>query len=175
MFTEEFLKSRKFTRNWEGGYVNNPKDPGGATNKGIIQTTYDSYRIKHNLPVQSVKHITEQEANEIYFNYFLAARCDLLKWPLCLVIFDTSINFGVRKSILFLQEALGVARDGILGPMSKRQLELHSPEDLAIKVCDIRIAYRHYRVSVAPSQKIFLKGWLRRDEALKKEAKKEFS
>lgn len=167
MFTPEYLKSRAFTRNWEGGFVNNPKDPGGATNKGITQVTYDSYRIKHNLSTQSVEHMSEAEANEIYFTYFLAARCDLLAWPLCLVVFDTAINFGVRKSILFLQEALGVNRDGILGPMSKRALDTASPEETATKMCDIRIAYRHYRVSVAPSQKIFLKGWLRRDNALK--------
>jgi lysozyme family protein len=56
--------------NWllihEGGFVNNPNDPGGATNKGITQRVYDGYRRKKSLPLQSVALMSDVECWEIY-------------------------------------------------------------------------------------------------------------
>ena len=58
----------KFILQREGGYVNNPKDKGGETNKGITHGTYDVYRRSKGLKSQSVKNITDDEVRDIYYN-----------------------------------------------------------------------------------------------------------
>jgi len=97
----------KFTLEWEGGYVDHPNDLGGATNKGITQITYNSYRIRKELPTQRVKNITDDEVHEIYNEMFwLPSQAELMVLPLAVVHFDTAVMFGVGGAIKFLQEAL---------------------------------------------------------------------
>ena len=67
---EKFKRSLEFTLKWEGGFSDHPKDPGGATMRGIIQTVYDGYRTAHGLGKQSVKNITDGELQEIYLNNY---------------------------------------------------------------------------------------------------------
>ena len=70
---QSFKKALKFVLSMEGGYVNNPNDLGGETNFGITKKTYDAYRKANSLPPQSVKFISKNEIEEIYYkNYFLA-------------------------------------------------------------------------------------------------------
>ena len=87
----------KFVLAREGGYVNDPKDKGGETNKGITHTTYDSYRRSKGLPKQSVKYMTDEEMHEIYYNnYYKASGADMIDNPrLAMYVFDTAVNMGV--------------------------------------------------------------------------------
>lgn len=63
----------------EGGYVNHPKDPGGATNKGVTQSTYDAYNTLRGEEKKNVKDITKAEANAIFVSqYFTPIRFDEL-------------------------------------------------------------------------------------------------
>ena len=174
-YPKEYLEARAFTRKWEGGFVDHPKDPGGATNKGVIQSNYDRYRDKKHLSRQSVKHISEDEANEIYFNYWLGAKCDQYKSPLSMVMFDTAINFGVVGALKFLQKALDLTPDGIFGPNTSKALKLTSHYLLALLICALRIKRRHERVKEKPSQRVFLRGWLNRDNNLMEEVCKHSS
>ena len=54
MPTAEFIDALPFVLQWEGGYVNHPNDPGGATNKGVTQKVYDAWRAKNGLPAREV-------------------------------------------------------------------------------------------------------------------------
>ena len=63
---ELFKKALKFVLKWEGGYVNNPNDKGGATNKGITQYTYNNWLKTHGLQPRNVKFITDDEVEQIY-------------------------------------------------------------------------------------------------------------
>lgn len=94
----------QFVLQREGGYVNNPADLGGETNKGITHGTYDSYRRSKGLPSQSVKNISDDELKDIYYNnYYKASGADQLDNPqLGLYAFDTAVNMGVgtAKSLL---------------------------------------------------------------------------
>lgn len=91
-----------FVRRWEGGFANNPNDPGGATNKGITIATYTRWRQAHGQPqptVAELRALSDEEANRIYFEwYWKASGADLMPWPLCLAHFDTVVNAGVGKA-----------------------------------------------------------------------------
>ncbi len=157
----------KFTLQWEGGYVNHPNDPGGATNMGVIQDTYDTYRIEKRLPTQPVELITHEEVHDIYFSmYWKPSQATIMVLPLAVAHFDTAVNFGVGGAIEFLQEALGISADGVFGPGTQATLSANNNAQTAAKIVQGRINYRNQRVASSPSQEVFLQGWLNRDNDL---------
>lgn len=79
----------------EGGYVNDPKDPGGPTNHGVTQRVYNSWRLKNGLKAQGVQNCTVEEASKIFENlYWDVVKADELPEPLDLIAFDCAINQG---------------------------------------------------------------------------------
>jgi lysozyme family protein len=100
---------------WEGGYVDHPKDPGGATNYGITRATLAKWRGK---PVskQDVKRLTLKEAGQIYKpRYWDAVQGDNLPNGLDLIAFDGGVNSGPSRGARWLQKGLGVKADGKIG------------------------------------------------------------
>lgn len=101
----------------EGGYVNHPKDPGGATNKGVTQRVYDTYRKSKGLALRSVKLITDAEVAEIYkTQYADKIRYDELPAGVDYATLDGAVNSGVSRGAKWLQSALGISADGVVGP-----------------------------------------------------------
>jgi len=91
MNNDNFDRSIKFVLKWEGGYVNDPTDPGGETKFGISKRAF---------PMLDIKSLTEAEARDIYrTHYWEKAGCDKLGWPMCLVVFDTAVNCGVSRAL----------------------------------------------------------------------------
>src|SRR3989442_10698751 len=117
-----FADALQFVLQQEGGFVDNPADPGGATNHGITQATYDRYRAAQGLAPQGVAQITDTEVTEIYqTQYWSVCRCDELERldvGLGLAVFDTAVNSGVREASRMLQRLLGVRADGVIGPQT---------------------------------------------------------
>ena len=151
---ERYRKAREFTRKWEGGFVDHPKDPGGRTNKGITQRTYDAYRKSEGPALRDVRDVADKEVEEIYHErYWKASGADVLALPLAMVHFDTAVNFGVGRAKQWLPE---ITKDHT------------DPLAAARAYVQKRIDYRHQCVEQNPSQKVFLKGWLNRDNALLK-------
>jgi len=167
---EHFELALSFTRKWEGGFVNHPADPGGKTNFGITQRVFDSWRKSWGLPTLDVRMIGREEVAQIYFhNYWKPARCQQMVKPLAVVHFDTAVNFGVAGAIMFLQEVISAYPvDGIWGPITQGKFEQNNTKLTAQKIIQGRKDYRYQRVSQAPSQQVFLQGWLNRDEDLEK-------
>lgn len=169
----EFEDALKFVLKWEGGFTNHPKDPGGATNKGITQKVYDVYKVSRKHPKMSVKHILDFEVKEIYeTKYWDLVRAKWLKAPLGLVMFDTAVNFGPAGAIRRLQKAL---RLNITGTWTQEISDVIHECDagkVALEICKLRKIWRNYRVKQNPSQKVFLKGWLNRDNDLINEVNK---
>lgn len=157
----------KFTLKWEGNYSNHPADKGGPTNRGIIQSQYDKYRDKKNLQKRSVQFITNSEVLEIYENfYWEPVRAKWLQAPLALVLFDTAVNFGVSGAIRRLQQSLKVKITGKWTQEISDVIHSADAKQIALEICKLRIAWRYYRVRKEESQKVFLKGWLNRDNDL---------
>ena len=132
----------------EGGYVNHPADPGGATNKGVTQRVYDAWRRQQGLPEQSVRGIGPDEVRAIYERqYWRPCGADDLEWPMSLAVFDAAVNHGVRRARQFLTEA----------PDFGSYLERRE---------------QFYRTIVAnrPASAAFLKGWLNRLKHLRSAA-----
>ena len=71
-----FSRALEMVLEHEGGFVDHPNDPGGATNKGVTQKIYNAYRTKKNQPKRSVKDIADDELQDLYFNgYWRPAMC----------------------------------------------------------------------------------------------------
>ena len=161
-----------FTLKWEGGFSNHPLDPGGATNYGIIQSRYDQYRKSKGLSTRYVKFISKAEYEEIYDVYYWdPVRAQYVSGPLGLALFDTAVNLGVGGCISRLQASLKVP---ITGKWTQAISDvIHSADQtaVAINICKLRVAKRYARVKQKPSQKVFLRGWLNRDNDLLKKVK----
>jgi len=156
-----------FTLKWEGGYSNHPLDPGGATNFGIIQSRYNEYLKSKGQGPKPVKFITKAEYEEIYDKYYWdPVRAQYVDGTLGLVLFDTAVNLGVGGCLSRLQSSLKLP---ITGTWTQNISDnIHSADQLAIalNICKLRIAKRYQRVKQNPTQKVFLAGWLNRDNAL---------
>ena len=143
---ELFLKALKFVLKWEGGYVNNPNDKGGATNKGITQYTYNNWLKSHCLQPRDVKFITDDEVQQIYYkNYWLKAGCDKMSPKFAILAFDTAVNMGVSRVQQFMKAANWTDIDKFFNAREEKYKE-----------------FAKYG-----NQKIFLKGWLNRLNSLK--------
>lgn len=147
------------TLKWEGGFSNDPYDPGGATMNGIIQKEYDAYRLRKGLPKQSVRNILKTERDEIYrTKYWDEVNADRLPPGVDLITFDFGVNAGPQRGIKCLQSALGVAADGHMGEITERALANCDPAQVVVKM-------GQYRTSYYKSLKTFWrfgKGWLSR-------------
>jgi lysozyme family protein len=109
-----------FTLREEGGYVDNPADPGGATNMGITLATYREWSDDADLGSVQVQDMTERTARAIYRSlYWNPLRADALPAGVDLSVFDMGVNAGNWRSARLLQHALGFTGaevDGCIGP-----------------------------------------------------------
>jgi len=148
---------------YEGGYTNHPNDKGGETNKGIIQREYDMYRKEKKLNCQSVKFISKEEVEDIYFNkYWIQARCDQLLIKVAVVHFDTAVNTGVKQAAKFLQRSAKVNDDGIIGKITLESVNKIDQNLIVSSYLEQRRAFYNLLVEKNSTQAVFLKGWLNR-------------
>jgi lysozyme family protein len=167
--SQAFGGSLPFILRWEGGFVDDPADHGGRTNRGVTQNVYHAWRADQGLPQQDVQQINDQEVAAIYFQrYWLPAKCDELRSKLDLAAFDTAVNMGPNRAIKILQEAVGSRADGAFGPATKAACDSCDLGEAMINYCDVREGlYRTF--AQRPGQDRFLKGWLNRLNALRHE------
>lgn len=151
----------------EGGYVDHPKDPGGATNMGITFAVLKAWRGKE-ITKQDVKNLTRAEAADIYRkNYWDKVRGDELPAGLDLAVFDFAVNSGPKRAAEFLQRLLGVTADGIIGPDTLAAVR--AIKDVALLVN----MYMDRRESFLKGLKTFPtfgKGWMSRTKAVRQSA-----
>jgi lysozyme family protein len=170
MLSQAFEECLPFILHWEGGLVDHPDDPGGRTNKGVTQQVYDQWRTRQGLPRRDVKFIQDREVHSIYqADYWLPPRCDLLRRRLNLVQFDTAVNMGVGRAVRFLQAAVDCDVDGNFGPQTERAAAACDLGTAMAAYCDAREAYYQRLAEKRPELRVFLKGWMNRLNALRKE------
>lgn len=142
----------------EGGYVDHPKDPGGATNMGITLETLSLWRGQR-VSKTDVKSLQRDEAAAIYRkNYWDQLRGDDLPAGLDLVAFDAAVNSGVYRGGRWLQQAIGAAPDGVIGPCS---LVLAKTAVVSQAVTRAVRARKNFLLSL-PTWRAFGSGWSKR-------------
>ncbi|WP_226780381.1 glycoside hydrolase family 108 protein [Oceaniglobus trochenteri] len=156
---ENFAESLRAVLIHEGGYVNHPKDPGGATNKGITHRTYTAWLRQHNQPVRSVKEITDEEVAAIYkAQYWDAVRGDDLPSGLDYAVFDFAVNSGPARAAQFVQRIVGVDADGVIGAQTLAAIGRTSAKQVVAELCAARLTWLKRLKTWAT----FGKGWARR-------------
>lgn len=122
-----FKNALKLILKHEGGFVNHPKDPGGATNKGI---TIETYRVHYgrDKTVQDLKDIPQDHLESIYKEgYWDKAKCNELPSGVDIIVFDMAVNAGVKRAAIILQRAVGVEDDGAIGPLTLEAVAKNDP------------------------------------------------
>ena len=141
----------------EGGYVNDPKDPGGETNFGIAKRSH---------PDVDIKNLTEEGAKEIYKrDYWDKNKVDELDDQLKHIFFDMCVNQGRGTAVKVLQRAINgkggdIAVDGGFGPGTKGALAKYKPSLERVRC--YRLKHYYDLVNKKPEQEKFLFGWYRR-------------
>lgn len=148
VLVDHFDRALPIILKFEGGYVNNPADTGGATNRGVTQRVYHAYRDSVGLPRQDVRRIAEHEVADIYENrYWVPVGCDKLNYTEALVCFDSAVNHGVGRAKRLVRE---VGTDP-LALIARRE------------------RFYHAIVAARPEAKVFLRGWMNRMKHLRHE------
>lgn len=155
-----------FILKWEGGFVNDPDDLGGATNKGITFATYKQYRKKKSMPeptIEDLKGITDAEWTEIlktmYWDRWQADK--IHNQSVANILVDwvwASGNNGIKRP----QKILGVTVDGIVGEKTLAALNAQDPGSLFEAIKADRIKFIDEICKARPANEKFRKGWLNR-------------
>jgi lysozyme family protein len=149
----------------EGGYTDDPHDPGGPTNLGITLAELAEWRGTAIGPdnreslIAALKALDSTTARDIYRQrYWQPAGCDALPAPLALMHFDAAVNHGVSTAIRILQEAVHAGVDGEIGPETMAAVSA-TP---LMETLDRYAAIRERRYRALPHFWRFGRGWLRR-------------
>lgn len=161
MTASNFAACIDFTLDAEGGFADNPRDPGGATNHGITIATLSAWLGKP-ATVEDVRDLTEETATEIYrARYWDRVSGDELPAGIDLMVFDFGVNAGPSRSIRRLQQAVNVDDDGIIGPITLGAVRTHFEADADALISEIALLQEQYYRSLS-SFRVFGHGWLDR-------------
>lgn len=143
---------------FEGGYVDHPQDPGGATNIGITFDTLRRWRGRA-ITKADVRNLTKQEAAEIYEQrYWRPLNGERLRTGVDLAVLDFGINSGVSRAAKYTQAIAGVAQDGRIGPITLAALDKIPSREFIKTLCARRLSF----VQSLAIWNTFGKGWSRR-------------
>ena len=150
----------------EGGWADDPHDPGGATMRGITIGTFRAWKGRA-VTKAELRAISAADLRAIYRQkYWDAVRGDDLPAGLDLVAFDAAVNSGVSRGAKWLQTALGVAADGNIGPATLAAARKAHPEAVIDRATSARLAW----LRTLPTWGRFGKGWARRVESVREVA-----
>jgi len=134
----------------EGGYVNDPRDPGGETQWGISKRSY---------PNLDIRNLTRDQAKAIYLrDFWLGGQMDRMPPALAFQAFDAAVNHGIKRAKMMVQQAAGVAADGSIGPQTLAAIAATSVTDLVALFVAARLDFW----TGLPGWDAFGKGWARR-------------
>ena len=138
----------------EGGYSNNPADPGKATMWGVTEAV-----ARANGYAGDMRDLPQDFAKKVYQkSYWDSCRCDSLPDAVRFDVFDGAVNSGPGQSVKWLQRAVGVADDGVVGPITLKACA-------ALPGATVAARYNGQRLMMMTSLKtwpVFGTGWARR-------------
>lgn len=138
----------------EGGFVDHPDDPGGATRFGVTEAVAREVGYRgdmRDLPLDLAKRIYRER-------YWNAVRAEQLPAQVRYAVFDAAVNSGVGQAARWLQRAVGVRDDGVIGPQTLAAVAEHNPEALTRRFLSQRLRF----MSGLANWPAFGRGWARR-------------
>lgn len=162
-YSDAFLKCHVLIEKWEGGFVNDPQDPGGVTNMGITQAVLSEWR-GHPASIDDVKNLSREEARSIFYaRYWKPLRCDQLPLPLALMTYNCGVNSGIGRGGKFLQRSLNRQGAGLIedGRVAQLSIQAAASANIAQAVQDYGDIYEAFYRSLGTFGR-FGKGWINR-------------
>jgi len=154
-----FFKSLEMVLHHEGGFVQHPDDPGGATNKGITHKTYADFLGRPLEDVSELKNIPEEHVQLIYKNgYWDKVKGDELPGGVDFCVFDWAVNSGPGRAAKALQKIVMVSQDGAIGPKTLIAVSEMTPTEIIENMTKQRIEF----YKGLNTFDTFGRGWLRR-------------
>ena len=155
---QNFDKALKAVLVHEGGYVFNPKDPGGETNLGCTKAVWEEH-CGHPVDTKTMKALTPADVGPLYKNkYWDKIKGDDLPSGVDYVVFDAAINSGAGRAAKWLQACVGVEPDGGIGPKTLAAVRAFNPEQLIKDYSKRRLSF----LSDLSTWETFGRGWARR-------------
>lgn len=150
-----FARSLALVLKSEGGWSDNPKDPGGATMKGVTLANFRRY-VQANATKDDLRHITDAQIATVYRRFYWdAVRASDLPDGVDYATFDFAVNSGPGRAAKYLQMTVGVTQDGEIGPATLRAVKARPTSAIINSLCDLRLAFLK-RLATWPT---FGKGW----------------
>ncbi len=166
MAASNFARAFALTLKHEGGYVDHPDDPGGATNLGVTIGTLSGW-LGRRATKQEVRALTPEKVAPIYRKGFWdVIRGDDLPVGVDYCVYDFAVNSGPRRGAQALQRAVGVADDGKIGPVTLAAVKAKPADQIVQRICTDRLTF----LRRLKTWKTFGKGWQRRVDGVWKEA-----
>jgi lysozyme family protein len=151
----------------EGGYVNNPADPGGETNLGVTRRVWQDW-VKRELFDDEMRHLTPELVAPLYkAKYWDAVHGDDLPAGLDLCVFDCAVNAGVSRAVRFVQHSVGAVEDGVMGHDTMDLIKAKNPTATIADFC----AQRELHYKSLPTFATFGKGWMARLDRVEDESR----
>jgi lysozyme family protein len=139
----------------EGGFVNNPKDPGGMTNLGCTKAVWEMF-VGHPVSEADMRNLTKDDVKPLYKRkYWDAVSGDKLPAGLDYAVFDAAINSGPGRAAKWLQQIVGVPADGAIGPGTLAAVNAKPVQTLIAQYNDTRLQF----MESLPTWGTFGKGW----------------
>jgi len=150
----------------EGGFVDNPKDPGGMTNLGVTKAVYESF-VGHEVDEATMRALGPDDVTPLYRrNYWDRVVGDQLPAGVDYCVFDAAVNSGVSQGIKTIQRALNVVVDGIFGQQTIAAINQRDTLELIEQFCEERLQF-YQSLSTWDT---FGRGWQARVENVKETA-----
>jgi len=160
---ENWEKSFQMVLKHEGGYVNNPKDPGGMTNLGVTKKVWEEF-VGREVDESEMRALTPDVVKPLYKkNYWDKIKGDQLPSGVDYAAYDLAVNSGTGRAVKYLQQIAGVHADGVIGPQSMEAILACDPVQTVDAICDMRLDF----LQKLPTWSTFGKGWGRRVEEVK--------
>lgn len=155
---ENFPKSLAAVLVHEGGYVNNPEDPGGMTNLGCTKAVWEEY-CGHTVDEKTMRALTPTDVGPLYKRKYWDKVCgDDLPAGVDYVVFDAAINSGAGRAAKWLQSCVGVEPDGGIGPKTLAAVKAFDAQQLVKDYAKRRLSF----MMDLPTWGTFGNGWTRR-------------
>lgn len=150
----------------EGGFVNNPKDPGGMTNLGVTRSVWQAY-LKRDVSEVEMRALTPELVKPFYKAYYWdRIKGDNLPDGVDYAAYDLAVNSGPHRAAQYLQQIAGVTADGMIGPKSLEAIQSCDAKETADAICDMRLDF----LKKLSTFDTFGKGWSRRVAEVKAKA-----